>query len=248
MRVIERPSPNHEPRAGGRAPDMLLLHYTATVDGETAIRWLTNPKSKVSAHYLVDVDGSIVRMVDEADRAWHAGVSFWAGERDINSCSIGIEIQNPGHDTFYPDFPEPQLVALEALCRDIVSRHAIAPERVLAHSDVAPARKIDPGEKLDWGRLHRAGIGHYVEPEPIRSGPVLKLGDEGPAVRELQERLAGYGYGVPRHGLYDGETRMVVAAFQRHFRPARVDGVADSSTIVTLERLAAAAGSPHAGT
>src|SRR5690606_9610333 len=178
MRVIERPSPNHEPRAGGRAPDMLLLHYTATVDGETAIRWLTNPKSKVSAHYLVDVDGSIVRMVDEADRAWHAGVSFWAGERDINSCSIGIEIQNPGHDTFYPDFPEPHLVGHEARCGVIVSRHAIAPERDAAPSDVAPARTIDPGEKLDWGRRPRAGIGHYVEPEPFRSGPVLKLGDE----------------------------------------------------------------------
>lgn len=206
-----------------------------------AADWLCNPDSGVSCHYLVDEAGNIIQMVDESLRAWHAGASLWAGETDINSCSIGIEIQNPGHDKGYPDFPEEQMAAVEALCLDILSRHPIAPQRVLAHSDVAPERKIDPGEKFDWERLHRAGIGHWVEPVPLGDGAEAEPVADGGSVRALQTALADYGYGVEVTGCYDAQTRTVVAAFQRHFRTCRVDGIADRSTIETLDRLISAA-------
>ena len=136
---------------------MLLLHYTGMDSAEAALDWLTRQESGVSCHYLVDAEGRIAQMVPESERAWHAGQSLWEGETDINSCSIGIEIHNPGHDFDYPDFPDAEMRAVEALCRDILSRHAIPSHRVLAHSDVAPGRKRDPGEKFDWERLARAG-------------------------------------------------------------------------------------------
>jgi N-acetylmuramoyl-L-alanine amidase len=231
------PSPNVEPRPDGKSARILLLHYTDMETAERARAWLCNPASKVSCHYLVDVDGRITQMVDEYSRAWHAGQSLWKGERDINSVSIGIEIQNPGHDHGYPDFPEVQMAAVAALGRDIVSRHAIAPEHVLAHSDVAPRRKRDPGEKFDWKMLHGQGLGHWVPPHKLGGGQFLQQGDKGDAVEALQAMLALYGYGVEITGDYDGETQVVVMAFQRHFRPARVDGIADRSTIETLRRL-----------
>ncbi len=232
-----RASPNHGPRKGGRNPDLLVLHYTATASAQAAERWLCHEDAQASAHYLVDLGGAIVQMVGEDRRAWHAGQSHWAGETDINSCSIGIEIHNVGHETGYPEFPEPQMAAVEALCLDILSRHEIPPRRVLAHSDIAPMRKADPGEKFDWSRLHRAGIGHWVAPAPLRDGAVLQLGDEGDEVAALQSRLRHYGYGIETSGLFDARTRQTVVAFQRHFRPARVDGLADVSTRDTLERL-----------
>lgn len=236
------PSPNIEPRRTGGGPDMLILHYTGMDDAGMACRWLCDPVSKVSCHYLVDEHGGIVQMVDENMRAWHAGISSWKGEDDINSRSIGIEIHNPGHAAGYPDFPEAQMLAVIALCKDIVARHHIHPARVLAHSDVAPARKIDPGEKFDWARLHAEGIGHWVKPEPIDGGPFLQAGDQGQAVEALQGMLALYGYETEINGLYDGATEVAVRAFQRHFRPERVDGIADSSTVITLHRLLAGAG------
>ena len=235
--ISSRPSPNHGERRGNRAPDLLLLHYTGMDTAKAAIDWLCNPDAGVSCHYLVDEAGNIVQMVEEGRRAWHAGASCWAGESDINSCSIGIEIHNHGHFKGYPDFPEPQMVAVEELCRDILSRHSILPTRVLAHSDVAPGRKIDPGEKFDWERLHHAGIGHWVEPVPLGVDAGLKFGAEGEAVLQLQSALATYGYGLDVTGRYDAFTRTVVAAFQLHFRPCRIDGVADRSTRQTLEAL-----------
>ena len=231
------PSPNIESRRDDRKPDMLILHYTGMADARKACSWLCDPVSKVSCHYLVDEHGMIVQMVDENIRAWHAGVSSWKDEDDINSRSIGIEIQNPGHAAGYPDFPEAQMLAVIALCRDIVARNRIHPSRVLAHSDIAPDRKIDPGEKFDWARLHAQGIGHWVRPEPIDGGPFLQLGDQGQAVEALQAMLRLYGYGLEITGLYDGPTQVNVRAFQRHFRPTRVDGIADSSTVITLRRL-----------
>ncbi len=233
------PSPNHEPRRHGRRPDLLLLHYTGMDSSDAALDWLTRPEARVSSHYLVDEDGRIVQMVAEAERAWHAGVSHWAGEDDINSCSIGIEIHNPGHVLGYVGFPEPQMAAVEALCRDIVGRNAIPPERVLAHSDVAPARKADPGEKFDWARLARAGVGLWVEPAPDEGDAGLGPGEEGEAVRALQERLKAIGYGLETSGVYDRPTQDAVTAFQRHWRPARVDGRLDRSTNATLDRLLA---------
>lgn len=232
------PSPNFESREEGRTADLLLLHYTGMESAEGALAWLTSGKSKVSCHYLVDEDGLITQMVAEEMRAWHAGQAYWTGEYDINSCSIGIEIHNPGHELGYPDFPEKQMSSVEALCLDILARHSIPPQRVLAHSDVAPARKSDPGEKFDWQRLAAAGAGLWVEPEPLKDGGLaMKQGDEGGGVWGMQAMLQAYGYGIVTNGTYDEATCQVVTAFQRHFRPAKVDGVVDHSTWITLGRV-----------
>jgi len=233
-----RPSPNHNERKGGARPDMIVLHYTGLRDVQAAIGLLCTPASEVSAHYVVLEDGYIVQLVAEERRAWHAGVSFWAGETDINSCSIGIEIANPGHDHGYPDFPKRQVAAVTALCRSIFTRHKVPADRVLGHSDVAPARKQDPGEKFPWRLLADSGIGMWVKPAPLsQAGPIYVLGETDPAVEALQRLLAKYGYGVNPTGYLDGTTRDAVAAFQRHFRPVRVDGVLDVSTLMTLKAL-----------
>jgi N-acetylmuramoyl-L-alanine amidase len=234
-----RPSPNHGARQG--ILDMIVLHYTGMIDNRAAIAQLCDPASEVSAHYVVMPDGYIIQLVAEARRAWHAGVSSWAGETDINSCSIGIEIANPGHDHGYPDFPRRQIAALTALCRSILTRHLIAPDRVLGHSDVAPARKRDPGEKFPWKLLADSGIGLWVKPAAIeQAGPLFVLGESNPGISEAQQLLARYGYGITVTGHIDDTTRDVVAAFQRHFRPERIDGAIDASTISTLEALLAA--------
>jgi N-acetylmuramoyl-L-alanine amidase len=232
-------SPNHGERNNGRVADMILLHYTGMPDVEGAIAQLCTPGTDVSAHYIVLEDGRIVQSVPEAKRAWHAGVSSWAGEEDINSCSIGVEIINRGHDWGYPDFPSRQIAAVIALCRGIVLRRKIPAHRVLAHSDVAPSRKKDPGEKFPWHLLANSGVGHWVQPAPIVRGETLKLGSISNEVAGLQAALAKYGYNIPTHGKFDGATMEVVAAFQRHFRPAQVDGIADLSTISTLHALLA---------
>ena len=237
-----RRSPNHDARVAGKSTDILLLHYTGMLSAESALGWLTDPASRVSAHYLVVEDGRIACLVDENRRAWHAGRSFWAGETNINARSIGVEIANPGHKFGYRRYPEAQIEAVIALCRDIVARHAMAPQRVLAHSDVAPLRKDDPGELFPWDRLNAGGIGHWVAPAAIADGPVLKRGDGGEAVAALKERFRQYGYGIGNQPGFDAETEAVVRAFQRHFRPARVDGVADTSTTGTLDKLLAALG------
>ena len=232
------PSPNYGPRRDGLEVSMLVLHYTGLADVAKAIDWLSRPESKVSCHYVIDVDGRITQMVAEAMRAWHAGVSSWARASDINSMSVGIEIHNAGHSLGYPDFPSRQMRAVRDLSLEIVARHAIRPERVLAHSDVAPSRKTDPGEKLDWAWLARAGVGHWVKPEPVREdGDALALGAEGLRVAAAQSLLGAYGYGIEPTGAFDIQTEFVAKAFQRHFRPALVDGRIDVSTVVTLERL-----------
>jgi N-acetylmuramoyl-L-alanine amidase len=234
-----RPSPNFEERREGYAPSILLLHYTGMASAEAAICWLAAPESRVSCHYVIDESGRITQMVPESARAWHAGASCWRGEHDINSCSIGIEIQNPGHEAGYPDFPDAQMRGVETLCRDIIARHAIPSHRVLAHSDVAPRRKIDPGEKFPWPRLAAAGVGHWVEPAPLAHYDTLEVGAQGTAVMRLQRQLRAYGYWIEATGEYDEHTGIVVAAFQRHFRPALVDGRSDRSTVETLDALLA---------
>ncbi len=238
------PSPNHGERSGERRPDMLILHYTGMPDEGQALRWLCNPASQVSCHYFVFENGHVLQLVPEARRAWHAGHGSWGPDADINSCSIGIEIANPGHPAGMPDYPEVQIASLTALCRDIVSRWSIAPERVLAHSDVAPLRKQDPGETFPWARLNEAGIGHFVRPAPVRGGRFLSPGDGGQPVEALQSMLALYGYTLAINGTYDAATEAVVRAFQRHFRPERVDGIADASTITTLRDLIASLPGP----
>lgn len=216
---------------------MLILHYTGMQDARAALQRLCSPRSEVSAHYLVFEDGGIVQCVPESRRAWHAGLASWGNITDINSHSIGIEIANPGHDGGYPDFPPPQIGAVIALCRDILSRNTILPERVLAHSDVAPMRKQDPGEKFPWDRLHAAGIGFWIEPVAEAKGEVLDRGSQGPLVTTLRANLRHYGYAIAPGDEFDATTAMVVQAFQRHFRPALVNGVADGSTQATLQML-----------
>jgi N-acetylmuramoyl-L-alanine amidase len=194
----------------------------------------------VSCHYFVDEAGGIIQLVPEERRAWHAGISSWFGVTDINSCSIGIEIVNPGHDFGYPDFPDVQIKAVIALCQDIVKRRKIPAARVLAHSDVAPARKNDPGEKFPWAKLADAGVGLWVDPTEVIPGPELDPGDKGGAINMIQQLLKDFGYGIEVTGDYGETTTQVVTAFQRHYRPARVDGIADHSTLETLKRLLAA--------
>jgi len=222
-RIVESPSPNHDQRPAGKAIDILLLHYTGMSDGAAALHRLRDPAAKVSSHYLIEEDGLIHRLVDESRRAWHAGVSYWAGERDINGISIGIELVNPGHDFGYRTFPQPQMAALIELGRDILGRHPIPAARVLGHSDVAPSRKIDPGELFDWHALAGAGIGLWPAPAP------------GPAdLASVQRALARYGYEVEPSGEPDAATSDALQAFQRHFRPALIDGQADGETAALL--------------
>jgi N-acetylmuramoyl-L-alanine amidase len=230
-------SPNIEARKGDGRVRFLILHYTGMLSAEAACNWLCNADAKVSCHYLIDEAGVITQMVDEGMRAWHAGVSHWRGETDINSASIGIEIQNLGHSHGYHDFSAAQMDAVKQLSADIVQRNSIEPRHVLAHSDVAPGRKLDPGEKFDWRNLHAVGIGHWVPAEPLGSGIFLQMGDRGDAVQALQGMLHFYGYGLVINGIYDERTKIVVEAFQRHFRPEKVDGVADQSTVATLHKL-----------
>lgn len=225
---------NVEPRRNARAVDMIVLHYTGMSSAASACERLCGAEGGVSCHYLVDEDGAIIQMVGEEFRAWHAGVSCWQGETDINSRSIGIEIQNPGHALGYRGFPAGQMSAVSALCRDISSRHNIPARHVLAHSDVAPGRKIDPGERFDWEFLYRTGVGHWVPPE-APGGPGL-----GPTeLRRFQELLASYGYGLLVTGQLDEQTRRVSDAFSRHFRPAQVSEEPDRSMLITAELLVA---------
>lgn len=230
------PSPNFDERKGAPV-DILLLHYTGMADDEAAVQWLADPRSKVSCHYVVHEDGRIVAMVDEESRAWHAGQGSWKGVSDINARSVGIEICNPGHEHGYRGFPDAQIEAVTALGKAIVSRHQVAKEHVLAHSDIAPDRKEDPGELFPWDRLAAAGVGHYLPPAPLVDGRFMAVGDAGDPVAALQGMLKLYGYDIMPTGQYDVQTETVVRAFQRHFRPARIDGVADSSTVSTLHQL-----------
>ncbi len=196
---------------------------------EAALRRLTDPLAKVSAHYLIDEDGTVMRMVDEQRRAWHAGVSSWQGRAGLNDCSIGIEIVNPGHEWGYRPFAEAQYAALERLCPAIMDRWSIPAARVLAHSDIAPERKEDPGELFDWRRLAQSGVGLWPAPG---AGTARTAG-------EIQGQLARIGYGIAITDRWDRATRRVLMAFQRHFRPDKVDGEADRDTRAMIDGLLA---------
>jgi N-acetylmuramoyl-L-alanine amidase len=203
---------------------MLVLHYTGMTSAAAALERLCDPAAKVSAHYLIDEDGAVLALVDEARRAWHAGVSQWRGHRDINDRSVGIELVNPGHEHGYRRFPEPQMAALIVLSRAIVARHAIAARNVVGHSDIAPDRKSDPGELFDWKRLADAGIGLWP--------------DEGQAKDRAEGRVGQIPAMLRRFG-YDTAGTGVLAAFQRHFRPARIDGAGDPESARLLAGLMA---------
>lgn len=223
----QRPSPNHDSR-GNASVDMLVLHYTDMLTAEDAMARLCDSEAKVSAHYVVAEDGQVTQLVEESERAWHAGESHWRGSNAINARSIGIEIANRGHSHDYPDFPEPQMQAVVQLCSDIVARHQIPARNVVGHSDVAFLRKQDPGEKFDWPRLARAGVGIFPFDARPMPGVELKLGDTGNNVIRLQTSLANWGYGLKLDGKFAEKTHACVLAFQRHYRPAALDGVWDN--------------------
>jgi N-acetylmuramoyl-L-alanine amidase len=210
------PSPNFDSR-GEQAVDMLVLHYTGMKTAQEAIDRLCNAEAKVSAHYVVDEDGSIYRLVHETMRAWHAGVSYWRGATNINQRSIGIEIVNPGHEFGYRPFPPAQMTAVQKLCRDILTRHDIPGRNVVAHSDVAPARKEDPGELFGWKTMAAMGVGLWPEASATLA----------PAA---QAELADYGYDP-------ANPEKAIIAFQRHFRPHKLDGVWDEESAQLLAAL-----------
>lgn len=238
MNIIEAPSPNFDARTA--PPSILVLHYTGMQTGQAAIDRLRDPEAKVSSHYVIEEDGRIFRLVAEERRAWHAGVSFWRGRRNINGDSIGIEIVNPGHEFGYRPFPAAQLDAVFALVADIRTRWDIEDRDIVGHSDVAPTRKEDPGELFPWKALAEAGHGLWAE-VPAAPGLPVGEGEEGAAVFALQAGFSRLGYDLPPTGRFDADTAAVVRAFQRHWRPDRVDGIADGETrarLIALLRLA----------
>ncbi|MFZ4108907.1 MAG: N-acetylmuramoyl-L-alanine amidase [Polymorphobacter sp.] len=217
--MIVRPSPNFDIR---RHPvSMLVLHYTGMQSAAEALDRLTDAQAKVSAHWVVAEDGQIISLVDESSRAWHAGKAWWRGITDVNSASIGIEIVNPGHEFGYRPFPAEQMAAVEELVATAVARFGIDPSNVVGHSDVAPARKDDPGELFDWARLARAGLAVAVP-----AGGFDPNWTDAGTLAALQR----YGYDVT-------EPRAAVIAFQRRFRPANIDGSIDAETRVILRGL-----------
>jgi N-acetylmuramoyl-L-alanine amidase len=229
MTTIERPSPNHDTR-GASPVDMLVLHYTGMQTGDAALARMCDPAAKVSAHYMIEEDGRVLRLVPEDRRAWHAGISSWRGHRDINARSIGIEVVNPGHEFGYRDFPDAQIAALVALAHGLLDRHPIPARNVVGHSDVAPTRKTDPGERFPWRGLAAAGIGLW----PAQRS---KAGD---TVEAAQRDLARIGYAIDPTGVLDDATRQVVIAFQRHFRPRSLEGLLDDETMALIAAVAAA--------
>ena len=221
MALVDLPSPNHGPRPEGARVDLLVLHYTGMPTAAGALGRLCDPDAQVSAHYTVDEDGTVYAHVPEDRRAWHAGLSAWRGVADVNSRSIGVEIVNPGHEFGYRPFPAEQMAAVADLCRDIVGRHGIAPADVIGHSDIAPARKEDPGELFDWEGLAAQGIGLW---------PDVRESDEGPFTDgEVADLLGRYGY--------DPACPRTLLSFQRHFRPDGMTGAADAETVRRLRAL-----------
>lgn len=247
MAIIELPSPNFNARP--RVPDLVVLHYTGMTSAKAALDRMRDPDAQVSAHYCVDEDGTVYALVPEERRAWHAGVSFWKGETNLNDVSIGVEIVNPGHEFGYRDFPDVQIDAVIGLLDGIRSRWDVPDLRILGHSDVAPARKQDPGERFPWKVLAAHGHGLWVDPTvpPAKDngesvmGPPLGIGDNGPGVFALQGALGKLGYDILPGGPYDEETAVIVTAFQRHWCPedigTAVQGRADARLRVRLMAL-----------
>ena len=220
--IRELPSPNWDARPQDMPIDMLILHYTGMPTAQAALDRLRDPAARVSSHYVVDEDGAVWRLVDEAHRAWHAGVSFWRGHGTLNDRSVGIEIVNPGHEWGYRPFPALQMAAVCDLCLGILGRHPIPARNVVGHSDVAPDRKEDPGELFDWPGLAANGVGLW----PAPSHPAGAADDVPAALRAI-----GYG---------EGELSTVLRAFQRHWLPGAISGQADAATRIQLHAVATA--------
>ncbi|HEY7798692.1 MAG TPA: N-acetylmuramoyl-L-alanine amidase [Hyphomonadaceae bacterium] len=240
LSIVPAPSPNFDERMFPL--DMLVLHYTGMKDGPSALARMRDPASKVSAHYMVEEDGTVFSLVAEDKRAWQAGRSWWQGHEDLNSRSIGIEIVNGGHEYGLPPFPDLQIDVVIELCRGILSRWPIPQTRIVAHSDIAPERKEDPGERFPWKRLADSGIGLWpAEKPPVEPWMMhgAAMGDLGITVDGLREALATIGYKVERTGEFDNALAAVVRAFQRRWRPARVSGQGDVETVALAHAVAA---------
>ena len=231
MNIIKNPSPNFDERPPGIDIKLLLLHYTGMQSCLAAKERLCDAESQVSAHYLIDENGEIFSLVEEEKRAWHAGVASWHNEKDINSISVGVEIVNRGHEFGYTKFMEPQMIAVEALCKDIIKRHSILASGVLGHSDVAPSRKRDPGELFDWERLASNGIGIWPKVVPVE--PNFKKG----SIKHCQTDLRAIGYGLELTGYLDKATRNTIIAFQRHWLPNLLTGKFDIETAWRIKSL-----------
>ncbi len=233
-----RESPNFDER---KLPvTVLVLHYTGMESGQVAIDRLCDPDAKVSAHYVVEENGQIWKLVDEKDRAWHAGVSQWRGITDLNSASIGIEIVNGGHDFGLPEFPKGQINAVIELSKAIMERHAI--EHIVGHSDIAPERKQDPGEKFPWAQLAEEGIGSWPEGISDDRRVLFEAGSRDRGMAIIQSGLAHIGFEAHVSGVLDEKTRLIVASLQRRYRPDQIDGQVDVQTLEIIKWLAERSG------
>jgi len=236
--ITQTPSPNFDDRT--LPITLLILHYTGMESETAALERMCDAQAKVSAHYMVEEDGAIVQLVDEDKRAWHAGVSEWQGETNINSASLGIEIVNGGHDFCdsqgqLPTYPDVQINAVIALSKSIMSRHG--PLTVLGHSDIAPARKIDPGEHFPWRGLAAAGLGYWPDVQTEDRRILFEVGSRDRGVAIVQRGLAHIGYGARVSGIFDEATQLIVKALQRRYRPDQIDGIVDIQTMDIIKRL-----------
>ncbi len=228
--IYDRPSPNHDAR--GMPVDMLMLHYTGMKTAKEAIDRLRDPAAEVSSHYVVDEDGAVFALVPEDRRAWHAGISIWRGHKALNARSIGVEIVNPGHEWGYRDFPVLQMAAVCDLSLNILARHAIPARNVVGHSDVAPDRKQDPGERFGWADLARNGVGLWPDGVPdLGTGAPVR---DAASLRDVRLALTEIGYDVAPEGPLDPALAIVLRAFQRHWRQEAITGQADSGTLGRL--------------
>ena len=225
MKIEKHPSPNFGERVNGGHIDKIILHYTGMKNTKQSLARMCDPNSAVSAHYLIGEDGEIYQIVKETNRAWHAGISCWAGQTDINSHSIGIEMQNPGHELGYKKFTEEQMDGLVSLTKDIFKRRTIPNRNVLGHSDIAPARKKDPGKLFNWQWLSEQGVGFWPKANKLISTKFSKT-------FELREQLSLIGYDP------NVSVRLVLVAFQRHFRPKKIDGLLDWETASLIDSYA----------
>ncbi|WP_286828078.1 MULTISPECIES: N-acetylmuramoyl-L-alanine amidase [Kordiimonas] len=234
MKVIEHPSPNWNERPGGQSPDMVVIHYTGMRTGTEALERLCDPKAEVSAHYLIEEDGRIFRMVPDDKRAWHAGVSSWQGRENLNHYSIGIELVNPGHEFGYREFPGRQISSLLDLLTDLKKRHTIPVAHFIGHSDIAPDRKTDPGELFPWKLLAKNGFGLWSDADGSDTEAIARRGDTGDIVGNLNKQLGIVGYPLNHTGSFDAATESIIRAFQAHWRPETVSGCFDKGTAARL--------------
>jgi N-acetylmuramoyl-L-alanine amidase len=235
--VVDHPSPNFNTRNG--EVNMIIAHYTGMKSAKAALSRLCDPTAEVSAHYMIDDDGKIYRLVANEKRAWHAGRSHWAGQEDINSCSLGIELVNPGHEFGYREFPETQIASFMDLCRELAMVYRVPRYRILCHSDIAPNRKQDPGELFPWQRLYGGGIGFWPSADfkPKKTGRRYRVGNDGSEIRAIRDNFRKFGYQLADIDQFDEALTMVVIAFQRHWRQQNCDGIVDPETYAILLHL-----------